>query len=105
VTAVSDPETLRADARKLRAAAREMRRRSAEFDDQVTLVQHRYPLPSEKLWAGAHAQTFADRLATAKSQLTSLISAVSRYAEDCERAAGDKEAEAARLEKAGPGAS
>ena len=81
-----------------------MRQKSAEFDEQLTLVQQRYALPSDKIWAGPHAQTFADRLGSAKAQLTTLINSVSRYADECERAATTKDTEAARLEAGPPGA-
>jgi hypothetical protein len=92
-----DPVVLRAQASKLRKAAKDMRTQAGALDDDITNLQTKYPLPSDTLWAGPHAKTFADALTAAKTTVGSVKTSVEGYASACDAEAvkRDKRADAA----------
>jgi uncharacterized protein YukE len=92
-----DPVVLRAQAAKLRKAAKDMRAQAGALDDDIVSLQTKYPLPSDTLWAGPHAQTFANALSSAKTTVGTVKTAVESYANACEAEATkrDKRADAA----------
>jgi hypothetical protein len=92
-----DPVVLRAQAAKLRKAAKDLREQAGALDDDIVKLQTKYPLPSDTLWAGPHAQTFADALTSAKTTVGSVKTAIEGYASACDAEAvkRDKRADAA----------
>lgn len=94
-----DPVVLRAQADKLRKAAKDMRTQAGALDDDIVKLQTKYPLPSDTLWAGPHAQTFADALSTAKTTVGSVKTAVEGYASACEAEATKRDNRANAADK------
>lgn len=97
--AMSDPASLRAQARELRRAARSVRDGSAAVDDELRTLLDRYPLPSATMWHGAHADRYADVLAKALEGLGRIGRDAERYADDCEHEAARRERRADDLER------
>jgi len=81
---MSDPSTLREQARELRSAARAVREQGWALDDDLRTLRTRYPLPSATLWQGPHAKRYVDELARAQATLTQIARDAEAYADDCE---------------------
>lgn len=100
---VSDPQTLRDQARQLRAAAVRIRAQGYALDDDVKTIQERYPLPSDTLWKSPHATRYAEELVKASGDLGAVGRDVDRFADDCEDEARRRDQQADQLEAEQPG--
>lgn len=91
---------LRAQAVKLRKAAKDLRAKAGALDDDLVKLQTQYPLPSDTLWAGPHAKTFADALTSAKTTVGSAKTSIESYAAACEAEATKRDTRAKAAEAA-----
>ncbi|WP_344116452.1 hypothetical protein [Kribbella alba] len=98
-----DPVVLRAQAAKLRKAAKDLRTQAGALDDDLVNLQKKYPLPSDTLWQGPHAKTYADALSSAKTTVGSVKTSIESYAGACDAEAvkRDKRADDAEKKPAG----
>ena len=90
---------LRAEAAKLRTAAKDLRAKAGALDDDLVNLQKKYPLPSDTLWQGPNAKTYADALTSAKGTVDSVKTSIESYASACDAEAVKRDQRANAAEK------
>ena len=95
---MSTPASLRADARELRSAASTIRGQAATLGSRIPEVRRHYALPDQALWVGPNADTYAQGLTAAASDVDSVVGDADDYSTACESKAAALERQADQLE-------